>query len=312
MKVVSLFSGAGGLDLGFIRAGHTIIWANDVWKEAVETYRRNLGNHIICRDIREIGPTEIPDCDIVVGGFPCQGFSVANITRNISDERNHLYLEFIRVLKAKQPHFFLAENVKGILSLGRGRIFEMIVRDFSSIGYVVKHVLLNAADFGVPQARERVFILGIHRDYVDKYELQFPPQPTHARPGSIKLWGEQDWVGVGEALRDIPEPGTNHNLVNHEASKYKLRFNGYLGHRHIDPAMPSPTLTSRGDDRGGVVVIHHPSNQRRISAREAAIIQSFPIDYKFAGPKTSVYRQVSNAVPPKLAEAIAHVFPLEV
>ena len=112
MKVVSLFSGAGGLDLGFAMAGHEIIWANDLYEDAVSTYRKNLGNHIVCEDIRNISAEDIPDCDIVIGGFPCQGFSVANTKRHVDDERNELYKQLIRIITAKRPKFFLAENVK--------------------------------------------------------------------------------------------------------------------------------------------------------------------------------------------------------
>ena len=149
MNVVSLFSGAGGLDLGFILAGHNIIWANDLYSDAVATYKRNIGNHIIEKDIKDIPSDEIPNCDIVIGGFPCQGFSVANTKRNTKDERNSLYKELLRVIKDKQPKFFLAENVKGIMSLNKGKTFKMILDDFSSLDYTVKYKVLNSADFGV-------------------------------------------------------------------------------------------------------------------------------------------------------------------
>jgi len=309
MKVVSLFSGIGGFDLGFVSAGHEIIWANDIWKDAVESYKTNIGKHIVCEDIKLIDANEIPESDIIIGGFPCQGFSLANQKRHTGDERNTLYLEFVRILKEKQPPFFIAENVKGILSLGKGSIFQMIINDFSEIGYEVKHAVLNAADFGVPQRRERVFIFGTRKDI--KLDIPFPPETTHHKVNS-KLFPEnkKKWLGVGQALAHIPEPDAKHNLQNHEASKYKLRFNGYLGHRVINPELPCPTITARGDAKGGVVVHHHPKNHRRISPREAAVIQSFPLDFQFYGAKTSVYRQVGNAVPPKLAHALARLFPI--
>ena len=119
MRVVSLFSGAGGLDFGFIKAGHQILWANDLYRDAVETYQKNIGNHIVCEDISKISTSDIPDCDIVIGGFPCQGFSVANTKRHVDDERNVLYKQLLRVIRDKNPKFFLAENVKGILSIGK-------------------------------------------------------------------------------------------------------------------------------------------------------------------------------------------------
>lgn len=125
MKVVSLFSGAGGLDLGFKMAGHDIIWANDMYADAVETYKKNIGDHIICEDISKIKAEDIPDCDIIIGGFPCQGFSVANTKRHEDDERNVLYKQLIRMIDAKRPKFFLAENVKGITNLAKGKVFRL-------------------------------------------------------------------------------------------------------------------------------------------------------------------------------------------
>ncbi|WP_418502373.1 DNA cytosine methyltransferase [Flagellimonas sp.] len=308
MNVVSLFSGAGGLDLGFIKAGHKVIWANDNYGDAVETYKLNIGKHIIFKDIREIDSHDIPNHDILIGGFPCQGFSLANTGRNEEDERNKLYLEFLRVLKDKKPMFFVAENVKGILSLGKGKIFNMIVSDFSKAGYNVKHQVLNAADYGVPQKRERVIIVGTRKDI----DLEFKyPKPTHSNKEDI-IGSIPPWVTLKDAFQNIPDPDGPHNLHNHTYSKFKLKFNGYIGNRTIDPNKPAPTVTARGDSKGGVVVLHHPSNERRMSVRELAIVQSFPIDFQFYGSNSSAYRQIGNAVPPKLATAIASSFPREI
>ena len=160
-KVVSLFSGCGGLDLGLKEAGFHIIWANDFAKDAVATYKHNFGNHIVLGDITKIPSEQIPDdFDLLVGGFPCQGFSIANTKRNMQDSRNFLYKELLRVLKDKNPKFFIAENVKGLLSMEKGKVMEMIVRDFESLGYTVDYQLLKASEYGVPQNRERVIILG--------------------------------------------------------------------------------------------------------------------------------------------------------
>lgn len=307
MKVVSLFSGAGGLDLGFIRAGHEIIWANDNFRDAVETYRKNIGNHIVCEDISKIPSDQIPNHDLLIGGFPCQGFSLANSKRGENDERNKLYLELLRVLVDKQPKFFLAENVKGILSLMKGAIFEMIISDFENAGYRIKYKVLNAANYGVPQKRERVIILGVRNDV--EFNLEHP-EPTHSQNSSL-FEDKKSWVSVGEALKNIPEPEEEHNLLNHTYSKFKLKFNGYLGNRAIDSSKPAPTVTARGDEKGGVVVLHHPNNHRRMSVRELALTQSFPIDYVFEGKNSSAYRQIGNAVPPLLAFAIASIFPNE-
>ena len=302
MRIVSLFSGAGGLDLGFKMAGHNIIWANDLYSDAVETYRVNLGDHIVCKDIFSVDEKEVPDCEIIIGGFPCQGFSVANTKRNINDERNQLYKQLMRIINAKQPKFFIAENVKGIISLANGDVLKMILSDLASIGYKVQAKILNAADFGVPQLRQRVFFIGVRND-VD-YLIDYPT-PTHCSDGSNGL---ARWISVGDALSNLPDPDEPNTIPNHDYSKYKLRFNGYLGHRTIDPSKPAPTVTARGDDRGGVVVLHHPNNQRRMSCRELATVQSFPIDYSFVGNRSSVYRQIGNAVPPLLAYAVAKQF----
>ena len=160
-KVISLFSGAGGMDLGFIQAGFDVIWANDIIPEAIETYRNNIGNHIVYGDIRMIDSKDIPDNpDVIIGGFPCQGFSIANTRRSMEDQRNFLYKEMLRVIKDKKPKMFVAENVKGLLSMEKGKVIEMIKKDFESLGYYVEARLLNAAEYGVPQQRERVVIIG--------------------------------------------------------------------------------------------------------------------------------------------------------
>ena len=304
MKIISLFSGAGGFDLGLIQAGHNVIWANDIYEDAVATYRRNIGGHVDTRDICEIPSIQIPTADVVIGGFPCQGFSVANWGRTVSDERNKLYIEMVRVVTDKQPKFFIAENVKGLVSLGKGAVLQHIIKDFTDAGYQTTWQVLNSADYGVPQKRMRFVMFGVRNDISDARPI-FPPEPTHQDPKHItKNSTLKPWLSVGKALAHIPEPGEPHNLANHVFSKYKLRFNGYLGHRVIDPSQPAPTVTGRGDEKGGVVVLHHPKNHRRMSVRELAAVQSFPDDFVFEGTKTSAYRQIANAVPPALGYAI--------
>lgn len=303
MKIVSLFSGAGGLDLGFTQAGHHVVWANDLYGDAVETYRNNIGRHIVCKDITEIPSSEIPFCDMVIGGFPCQGFSVANTKRCANDKRNVLYLQLLRVISEKRPVFFLAENVKGLVNFEGGKVFERILDDFSKAGYRVSHRVFNAADYGVPQKRERVIIVGVRNDV--NFEFSFP-EPTHSKDG---IGGLRKWVGVAAALEGLPDPDVPNDVPNHTYSKYKLNFNGYIGHRPLNPAQPAPTVTARGDDRGGVVILPHPTASRRMTGRELATVQGFPTDFRFAGRLSSVYRQIGNAVPPPLAKAIALQFP---
>ena len=159
--VVSLFAGCGGMDLGFKQAGFKILWANEINKDAVNTYRKNVGKHIVLGDIAKIPSDEIPnEPDVLLGGFPCQGFSIANTKRDVSDPRNYLYLEMVRIIHDRKPKFFVAENVKGILSIDGGRFIDRLISDFRSIGYNVEYRLLNCSDYGVPQKRERVIIMG--------------------------------------------------------------------------------------------------------------------------------------------------------
>ena len=254
MRMVSLFSGAGGLDFGLQRAGHDIIWANDIFSDAAATYCLNVGAHIDTRDIRNVRSSEIPDCDVVVGGFPCQGFSVANWGRSTDDPRNQMYRQMVRVVPASIGVIDRGER-EGPRSLGEGIILQRIIKDFEKIGYCVRHHVVNAADYGVPQLRRRLLIVGARKDQPDF--TCFPP-PTHADRAVAKMLGLKPWISVGAALRHLPEPEDGKLIPNHECSKYKLRFNGHLGHRFINPSRPAPTVTARGDERGGVVVLHHP------------------------------------------------------
>jgi len=301
MNVVSLFSGAGGFDLGFVQAGHKILWANDVDKDCATTYRHNIGNHFVLGDIKDIDTDTIPECDIVIGGFPCQGFSLANRNRDISDERNKLYLEFVRVVKNKMPSYFVAENVRGLLSLEKGEAIKMIVDDFKKIGYEVDYRVFNAADFGVPQNRYRVIIIGVRKNI---FTENFPfPNPTHSKKPDFL---HKKWISVGEALKDIPEPDSKHGLKNHIYSKYKVTNRNFTGHRRTDPDKPSPTILAK--KTGGNVATHHPRNHRRMSVRESAIVQSFPLDFEFFGSMGSTYRQIGNAVAVLFAKKIGEEF----
>ena len=182
LKVLSLFAGAGGMDLGFKNAGYEIVWANDIDADSVKTYQRNIGHHIYHGDIEKIRNNKIPsNIDIVIGGFPCQGFSIANKSRHIDDSRNKLYKQMLRIIKDKKPKYFVAENVAGILNLGKGAVIQKIIKDFKSIGYKVDYKLLNAADYGVPQSRKRVFIIGNRLGLDNPY-----PKQTHQIPSTKK------------------------------------------------------------------------------------------------------------------------------
>lgn len=303
MRIASLFSGAGGLDLGLIKAGHKIIWANDFDADAVATYQKNIGHHIVLGAIEGIPSSKIPDCDVVVGGFPCQGFSQANLLRFEKDERNRLYLEFRRIISDMRPLYFLAENVRGILSLADGRAIKKIERDFAAAGYRVKKQLFNVADYGVPQNRWRVVIAGTREDMPESADFNFPLR-THAAPSKAKALGLKPWVTVAKALANIPEPDDRHSLPNHVCSQYKVTNRNFTGHRRTDPNKPSPTILARGNGKGGVCAIQHPMNHRRMSIRESAIVQTFPLPFEFVGKMNSCYRQVGNAVPVLFAQRL--------
>lgn len=220
MKVVSLFSGCGGLDLGFIQAGYEVIWANDFFKEAVETYKQNIGDHIVYGDITKIPSSEIPDdFDILLGGFPCQGFSIANIKRSMEDERNFLYKELLRLIKDKKPKYFVGENVKGLISMQQGKVLEMIISDFRKLGYDVDFRVLKASDYGVPQNRERVVIIG------NRLGLENPfPKKTHGIENSLFESRNLPYVTVKEVVG---------YLASERTRDKPFEINGKLIHNHI-------------------------------------------------------------------------------
>ncbi len=298
MKIISLFSGAGGLDLGLIQAGNTVIWANDIDKDAVATYKENIGDHIVCDDIKNIDISTLPDADVVVGGFPCQGFSQANRLRTLEDDRNQLYRFFYNTIRVKQPKYFIAENVKGILSLGKGEAIKRIVADFEAAGYIISVNLVNLANYGVPQTRQRVIIIGQRVDLGDKLRFVFP-QPTHSKNGEL-----QKWVSIKDAIDHFPDPDQENNVLNHIYSAYKIEYRNFTGHRETDPDKPSPTVLARGNGKGGVCAIPHYNGKRRLTIRESASVQTFPEDFHFIGTMNSCYRQIGNAVPVMFARKL--------
>ena len=299
MRIISLFSGAGGLDLGLIRAGNAVVWANDIDASAVETYRRNIGGHIVCADIKDVRMRDIPDgADAVVGGFPCQGFSQANLLRDVDDDRNVLYRFFRKVIAAKRPKFFIAENVKGILSLGGGSAMKKILSDFRRAGYVLDVHLVNMADYGVPQHRQRVIIVGQRKDIGETMLFRFP-KPTNAKGGD---GGLAPWRTIREELDRFPDPDEPNDIRNHVYSAYKVAYRNFTGHRPTDPDKPCPTVLARGNGGGGVCAIPHYNGRRRLTIRESAAVQTFPDDFEFVGAMNSCYRQIGNAVPVRFGE----------
>ncbi|MBU3907490.1 MAG: DNA cytosine methyltransferase [Nanoarchaeota archaeon] len=317
MKIISLFCGAGGMDYGFIKAGHKIVWANDNDQDSCNTYEGYFKHKPVCKPIGDILSSEIPEADVVIGGFPCQGFSIANPYRNTKDSRNKLYLELKRIIRDKKPKYFIAENVTGLCSLGgykdkkdkkehKGIVLKKILKELekaNEMGYHIEFKILNSADFGVPQIRRRAIILGTRKDISTKLK--------HPNP----ILSKEEWKTVGEALGGLPEQPDKKGdkeqkeFNNHIGTGHRVKINNYMGNRPTNLNKPSPTIVGRGGGTGGPVIIPHPNGKRRMTVRETARLQSFPDDFIFEGSVTSQYRQIGNAVPWLLAFYIAKMLP---
>ena len=299
--VVSLFSGCGGLDLG-LEGGFTylgkkyaknpfhVIWANDINAKACKTMELNFpSTEVVCDDITKVleNKLDIPKADVVVGGFPCQDFSLAGKRKGLTVKRGQLYLSMAEVVKQVQPKIFLAENVKGLLSWENGLGIQTMVSDFEKLGYHVEYKLFSTADYGVPQTRERVIIIGIRKDIAN--EITFP-EPTHSLNPEGK---KKPWVTLKQAIGDLEDDKRHVCLPNSGFSKAKL-FPGTQGNTTTKEDKPGPTM--RAEHHGNIEF--HYNKGRRLSAREAARIQSFPDDFAFVQSTTDAYRQVGNAVAP--------------
>ncbi len=294
---ISLFSGAGGLDMGFERAGFQTIWANDFESDACKTHENWSTAKVVCGDIAKVDENDIPDADVMLGGFPCQGFSLSG-PRKIDDSRNVLYKHYVRIVKAKKPLMFVGENVKGLLTMGNGTIVEAIIEDFSQCGYDVFYKLLNAKEYGVPEDRERVIIIGFRKDLNIK-TFEYPAPRDYI-------------VTMREALKNIPEPTPDEVCNAPYSSRYmsRNRKRSWDDVSYTIPAMAkqvtlwpgSPDMTKVGTD---LWKFGETGVTRRFSWREAAAIQTFPASLEFYGDLTSKYKQIGNAVPVKLAEIIA-------
>lgn len=282
--------------MGFIKAGFEVIFANDIDKEACETYRANIGEHILCEDIYKLKASQVPKADLLIGGFPCLGFTIANgAKRDLKSAYNALYREYARILKAKQPKYFLVENVAGIQS---GEAFKehfhgKILPTFKNCGYRVKYQILNASDFFVAQNRKRVIIIGTRNDIAQEPNF---PAPQCKSPKTLR-----------DAIGDLPDEFSD-EIPNHTGSAHKIRINGYLGNRVLPWDKPAPTITGRGSRGGGAVIHPHPNLKRRLSVRECARIQSFEDDFIFKGSNGAAYAQIGNAVPPLMSFYIAKEF----
>jgi DNA (cytosine-5)-methyltransferase 1 len=317
MNIVSLFSGCGGLDLGFINAGFNITWANEYDKDIWETYELNHPHtYLDRRDLRQIKSEDIPDCIGIVGGPPCQSWSEAGSGRGINDSRGQLFYDYIRILKEKQPLFFLAENVSGILADKHADAFTNILYQMKDAGYDISYKLLNSKNFNVPQDRKRVIIVGYREDL--KGGFDFPQEID-------------DILTLKDAIHDLQsiEPfktnripkSDNLTIPNHEyldmgfssiyMSRNRVRrwnepsFTIQAGGRHapIHPQANKMKFVERDKfefDRSS------PYPYRRLSVRECARIQTFPDRFVFKYDDIADgYKMIGNAVPVNMAEIIA-------
>lgn len=340
-NLLSLFSGCGGLDLGFELAGlkavmgepvmeaafndkkvfddnkknnvFNTIYVNDIFDEARETYIQNAGRYIYMdkSDIRKI--KDFPRADIVLGGFPCPGFSEAG-PRLVDDKRNFLYLHFIRCLMQSKPKIFVAENVKGMMTLGKGEVFKQIVQDFAAAGYKIYYKLLNSVEYGVPQIRKRVILVGVRNDIDFEYIY---PEPTHG----YGIKGLKEVVTLRDAIGDLEDnPGDyfigSYSTIFMSRNRKKLwsqpSFTIQASGRQAPIHPAGKPMIHVGKDR--YIFSDGEENNRRLSVKEIARIQTFPDWYEFSRGTSKkndnakldlVYKQIGNAVPVRLALSVA-------
>lgn len=344
-SVLDLFAGCGGLGYGFkINKNFKINLANDIWEPAKDTYTYNNPDiPFILKDIADLNKEDISQyfpngVDIIIGGPPCQGFSMCGV-RNINDERNDLFYEYARIVKITNPYIFVMENVKGLLSMKNKEgdfVIDAIYREFKKIGYKIQHKVLNSKYYNVPQSRERVILVGVRNDL--EIDFEYPE----------KILNDDNLYTVGDALFGLGninskdgELSINNNnnntnkfyklikskdgkIYNHEVPSHKsdvthrmsfvppggnwqdipeeFRVGGIHSnaYRRLDPSIPSVTIKHAYKS-----MIIHPNNNRCLSIREVARLQSFKDDYIFKNSKTSQYQQIANAVPPNLSIELA-------
>ena len=315
MKIVSFFSGAGGLDLGFKKAGFDIIWANEYDKEIWETYEKNHSKTFLDkRSITEIKCDDVPDCDGIIGGPPCQSWSEAGSLKGIDDKRGKLFFDFIRILKAKQPKFFLAENVSGMLMDKHKDALKNIKQMFHDAGYELSFDMVNAANYEVPQDRKRVFFIGIRKDL--NIEFSFPTKTFEK-------------ITIKEAIYDLKDsamPALEKNFANKnylEINNHEYMIGGFSSiymSRNRVRAWDEQSFTIQAGGRHAPIHPQAPKMEfieqdkrefvkgseylyRRLTVRECARIQTFPDDFKLYYQKISAgYKMIGNAVPVNLAK----------
>ena len=318
MNIISLFSGAGGLDLGFEQAGFKTIWANEYDKEIWETFEKNFKDTILDkRSIVKIPSSDIPETLGLIGGPPCQSWSEAGKSRGINDDRGQLFFEFIRVLRDKKPLFFLAENVSGMLAPKHSEALENIKNHFIDSGYNLSFKLMNAHNYGIPQDRKRIFFIGFRNDL--NIDFKFPAESKEKKFLQDAIFDLKESALAGKEKNYTN--GDNCKLDNHEymiggyssmfMSRNRVRswgepsFTIQAGGRHapLHPQAPKMLLVEQNKR---IFVPSKENLYRRLTIRECARVQTFPDTHKFYYKNlTAGYKMVGNAVPPNLAYILA-------
>lgn len=318
MNVISLFAGAGGMDLGFKQAGFDIVIANEYDKSIWATYEKNHQNPLLKGDIRKFSADGFPDCDGIIGGPPCQSWSEAGSLRGIDDERGQLFFDYIRILKAKQPKFFVAENVSGMLAKRHNQAVQNIIECFENAGYNVFIKMLDAYDYGVAQNRQRVFYVGFRKDLMVD-DFKFPLPLDHKLVLQDVIFDLKD--NAIPALINNKTNGDNCIIANHEY--FVGGYSPIYMSRNRVRAWNEPSFTIQASGRQAP---QHPNapkmiklaenifefdkskleNYRRLSVRECARIQGFDDDFEFIYDNLNDgYKMIGNAVPVNLAYAVA-------
>lgn len=318
MNIISLFAGAGGMDLGFKQAGFHIVLANEYDKSIWATYEKNHQNPLLKGDIRQFNADDFPGCDGIIGGPPCQSWSEAGSLRGIDDERGQLFFDYIRILKAKQPKFFVAENVSGMLAKRHNQAVQNIIERFENAGYNVFIKMLDAYDYGVAQNRKRVFYIGFRQDLnIDNFEFPLPIENKIILKDII--FDLKD--NAIPALENNKTNGKNCIITNHEY--FVGGYSSIYMSRNRVREWDEPSFTIQASGRQAP---QHPNapkmiklaenifefdkfkleNYRRLSVRECARIQGFPDDFEFIyNSVNDGYKMIGNAVPVNLAYVVA-------
>ena len=325
MKIVSFFSGSGGLDLGFENSGFNIIWANEFDRSIWETYEKNYPNtYLDKRSIVDIKAKEVPECDGIIGGPPCQSWSEAGKLRGIEDKRGKLFYDFIRMIKDKNPKFFLAENVSGMLAPRHKTALENIQNLFTDCGYTLSTKLLNSSDYSVPQDRLRVFFVGIRNDLNFKFKFPEPSKEIVTLRDSI--WDLKDTVIP--SLDKNKTNGKKCRIPNHEyltgsystmyMSRNRVRswdeysYTIQAGGRHCPIHPQAPKMIKKEKNKQ----IFDPTKKdlyRRLSIREVARIQTYPDNFIFYyNSLNDGYKMIGNSVPVKLSEHLSRSIKLQI